>query len=87
MSLINSPPLVEPLFNKSGKIAVAWSNWFMQAFRLLFDIQNSGTTAQRPSTNLYPGKPYFDTSLGALGKPIFVNKTSTGWVDAQGNPV
>jgi len=55
-----------------------------QVFRICFDAQNSGTTANRPTANLYPGKFYFDTSLGANGKPIWISKTSTAWVDATG---
>lgn len=85
MSLINNAPIAEPV-NKGGKLLGAWPNWFGQVFRICFDVQNSGPTASRPSTNLYPGKFYFDTTLGAAGMPIYVNKTSTGWVDAQGNP-
>ena len=87
MALINTPPINGAIVN-DGFIAVnAFSLWLMQVFRICFDVQNSGTTAQRPATGLYPGKPYFDTSLAANGKPIWVNKTSTGWVDATGAAV
>lgn len=83
MSLINNAPIAEPIASKVGKAAGAWPNWFGQVFRICFDVQNSGPTASRPSTNLYPGKFYFDTTLG---KPVWVNTTSTGWVDATGAP-
>jgi hypothetical protein len=43
-----------------------------------------GTTAQRPTTGLYPGLRYMDTTLAAAGKPIYRNATNTGWVDATG---
>lgn len=47
----------------------------------------SGTTAQRPTKFLWAGRPYFDTSLGAAGKPIWRNKDNTGWIDATGAAV
>jgi hypothetical protein len=43
-----------------------------------------GTTANR-TTNPRIGWPYFDTSLGANGKPIWWN--GTAWVDATGTTV
>lgn len=61
-----------------------WGNWLSQAFAILQASEQSGTTAQRPTKNLWPGRIYFDTSLGANGKPIWVNKNATGWVLADG---
>lgn len=43
-------------------------------------LYKSGTTAQRPTTNLVVGMQYFDTTLG---QPIWWN--GTAWVDALGN--
>lgn len=42
----------------------------------------SGASAGRPTTNLYAGQFYFDTSLGSNGKPIWYN--GINWVDANG---
>ena len=61
-----------------------WGNFMTKAYMILFACSESGTTANRPTTNLYPGRVYFDTSLGANGKPIWVNKGITGWVLADG---
>jgi hypothetical protein len=50
----------------------------------------SGITAGRPAlpNERWPtGAIYFDTSLGAKGKPLWVNKTGDGWVDASGATV
>lgn len=44
----------------------------------------SGTSEERPNTNLYIGFQYFDTSLG---KPIWCSSIRGGWVDANGNAV
>jgi len=81
MSIIGTPPLRDPAGNSWTE---PWRNWFTQAQTILFAAQQSGPTAERPTKNLYPGRPYFDTTLGAAGKPIWVNKTATGWVLADG---
>lgn len=56
--------------------------WFKKIFIIAFDQQNSGTTAQRPTTELYVGKSYFDTTLG-----YGIRWNGTNWVDGQGNTV
>lgn len=84
--MINVPPNAEPIA-PNGRTAIAWSSWFMQVFRVCFAEAQSGTTANRPAKDLWPGRPYFDTSLGANGKKIWVDKNSTGWVDGDGNSV
>lgn len=86
-TIISQPPIRESFQDEKGNISRAWSAWMQQAFRVLFSATQSGTTAQRPADTLYPGKPYFDQSLGAHGKAIFVNKDATGWVDSSGNVV
>lgn len=43
-----------------------------------------GTTANRPTTDMFPGKLYFDTTLAANGKPIWYTGTGAIWVDATG---
>lgn len=58
------------------------ANWFMQVFRLCFDAQNSGTTAQRPTTNLYDGKPYTDTTLS-----IKIHYINGAWRNGAGGVV
>ena len=93
-SIINSPPtqrdldiVEQPGGKQVATWGKAWSSYWTQVFQLVFTIQQSGTTAQRPTTALFAGRPYFDTSLGAHGKKIFVNKTLDGWVDSSGNVV
>jgi hypothetical protein len=53
--------------------------WFKKLFIVAFDQQNSGTTAQRPTADLYVGKQFFDTTLGY---PIWYD--GSVWVDATG---
>ena len=49
--------------------------------------QSSVTTADRPTKNLFIGRFYFDTSLGARGKPIWISKDGSTWIDATGAAV
>lgn len=64
----------------------AWAGWLSTAQYILQDVSNSGTTAQRPTNNQYPGKPYFDTTLGI---PIWMKTPGSVpvWVNASGAPV
>ena len=64
---------------KTG-ITLGWQKFFSDASNYLQILTTSGTTANRPTKFLFIGRPYFDTSLGAHGKPIWY--TSAGWVDA-----
>lgn len=84
--MIGTVPIREnlPVADNTASWTTSWSNWFAQVRIICFAQQESGTTANRPTTSLYVGRRYFDTSLGANGKPIWVNKTATGWVLADG---
>lgn len=89
--VVNSPPTQRDLnvIDKPGGGQIAewpptWLNWFTQAFNVLAACSSYGTTAQRPTTNLWPGRPYFDTSLGTYGKPIWVGKDGATWILADG---
>lgn len=78
--LISSPPTRRAV-DDGAAVSRPWAGWFGQAFRLLFAMGQSGTTANRPTEGLWPGRPYFDTTLGM---PIWVNASGTGWVKADG---
>lgn len=87
MSVVTPPPLTSPLVDANGVMTPAWAQWIMQAYRVNFASQQSGTTAQRPTKDLYAGRMYFDTSLSTKGKAIWRNKDATGWVDGSGASV
>jgi len=61
-----------------------WPTGVNNVYSALNDIgeklNSSGVTENRPSTNLYVGKTYFDTTLN---KPIWYN--GTNWVDNNGD--
>lgn len=82
MALINTPPVSEEI---KGLVSPAWSAWVGQVFRGVLSVYQSGTTAQRPTQGLWVGRRYFDTELGANGKPIWVDKTGVTWVLADGS--
>lgn len=85
--MLEQPPLnVRPLAGHP-QFQKAWISWFAKVWYALSPLTESGTTANRPVTGLYPGRFYFDTSLGSSGKPIWVNKTVSGWVDGSGASV
>lgn len=82
--LINIPPISSALRVDKGGFAqwpAPWANWFTKAQAILFASSQSGTTALRPTTALYVGRPYFDTTLGY---PIWWDGSQ--FVDATGTP-
>ena len=90
--IINTPPIRVAVdeVNQDGmpvRVSRPFAAWFGQVFLACFSVTQSGTTAQRPTENLWVGRMYFDTSLGSNGKPIWLNKLGTGWVDASGASV
>lgn len=61
-----------------------WLAFFNVLQMVAADASRSGSTAERPTTNLYGGKIYFDTTLN---KPIWYNPFTLGWTDATGATV
>jgi hypothetical protein len=55
------------------------ANWFARAWEILAAVEQSGTTANRPTANRWTGRTYFDTTLG---RPIWWN--GTDWIRADG---
>jgi hypothetical protein len=79
-----------PSLLASVRLTPAWTTFFSNAYQILLGITQSGTTAQRPVKFLYVGRMFFDTSLGARGKPIWVASVSAGvavWIDSASNIV
>ncbi len=89
---ISAPPLRVPVSEMDAdgvpvRVTRDWSSHFTQVFNIVFAQSQAGTTAERPTKGLYVGRRYFDISLGAKGRPIYVDKTGLAWADADGNPV
>jgi len=82
---VNIPPNQDRIADESGRPSRAFVRWFTEIFTFLSSIDQSGTTANRPTANLWVGRFYFDTTLG---QPIWVKTTSpVVWVDATGSTV
>lgn len=62
-----------------SSIDPAWYTYFVNGRNWIVQNSQSGTTAQRPTTNLYNGLFYFDTTIG---KPIWY--LTSGWIKADG---
>ena len=81
-NLLSNPPIREAVQDADGNLSRAWVAWFDQVQRILFPAQQSGTTANRPTTNLWVGRFYMDTSLN---RPIWY--TGSNWIRADGTVV
>ena len=75
---LGTPPYAEDV-TQNGKMSIPWSEFMSNVQRLLGGLVESGTTAQRPTKNLYSGRMYFDETLGL---PIWYD--GSAWVKADG---
>ena len=80
-----SAPIKTPVIDESGRTSHEWLVFFGKLSKIVGVV--SGPTSGRPTTGLYPGMMYFDTSLSTHGKPIWINKDGSGWIDATGTSV
>jgi len=89
MALISQPP-TNAVDTQDGTLRIAgpsegWRNFFVAVFNICNALTMSGTTAQRPTTLLWVGRPYLDETLGI---PIWLKSiTPTVWIDGTGAPV
>jgi hypothetical protein len=68
--------LPQPPLNNRGDdyhFTPQWAGWFSTVQGILQAVSSSGTTANRPTKNLYIGQMYYDTTLGL---PVWVNAIS-----------
>lgn len=71
-------PIQEPI-DLNGAVNRTAIPWFTAVNSTLLNITSFGTTAQRPTKNLYIGQAFFDTTLGRPVWLISVNPIT--WVD------
>lgn len=86
MAIVNSPPQSPVDTFAKGQLmppSDGWRNFFNAVFNVCNAMTMSGTTAHRPATLLWTGRPYFDTTLGF---EIWY-KAAGVWVNAAGAPV
>jgi len=84
--MIPTPPFNAALFDKDGKVTKVGSEWLNLIWLAANSLTEYGTTAQRPTANLWIGRPFMDTTLG---QPIWVQAVTPAvvWIDATGTSV
>lgn len=75
-------PFQSIISDATSKVYNVWQQWFDRIQITLNAVTGSGTTANRPTQNLYLGQPYFDTDLNQT-----VVWDGSQWVSAGGTAV
>lgn len=74
-----------PVVDQDGKTPLPWGQWFARVHRIAAAVQSSGTTANRPTSVLWIGRTYFDTTLGI---PVWVKSVNpVVWCNSAGGAV
>lgn len=82
-----SPTPTKPIITEKGdRLPAVFQSWFGSIQQWLGPQGQTGTTAKRPTTNLWIGLCYYDTTLGY---PVFVHQISPSivWHNAAGAAV
>jgi hypothetical protein len=80
---VSLPPVPGQMISRNGILTPPWLSWFSQLYAFLTQTV-SGATAARPTTNLYVGRYYYDTTLSI---PVWVASLNpTVWVNSSGTP-
>lgn len=59
-----------------------WAQWFSRVHTIVLSVQQSGPTSERPTSVLWLGRRYWDTTLN---KPVYVASVNpTVWRDGAG---
>lgn len=73
--MINPPPTRSPLVDDKGMIKPEWQEFFSAAYFAIAAQEFYGPTANRPTKNLFIGRPYYDQTLGYSINVHSVNPT------------
>jgi hypothetical protein len=75
-----------PLVDDNKRVTLRWLQVLNQWRKVIESLQQSGPTASRPTTFLWVGRRYMDTTLGY---PVWVKQVSPSvvWVNAAGTTV
>lgn len=69
-------------FDEAGNWTPAWAQWLTRTHGAVITLQQSGPTADRPTSKLWLGRFYFDTTIN---KPIWLKSINPSvWVDGAG---
>lgn len=70
-----------------GKLTPGWNAWLNWVDQLVGAMRQSGPTASRPSSGLWIGRQFYDTTLGY---PVWVHSITAGvvvWHNGAGSAV
>ena len=71
--------------DSGGSFTPVWIAFFQRVLSVVNAGQQSGATADRPTTGLWIGRRYYDETLS---KPVYVRSVRpTVWKDAMGTTV
>lgn len=79
----DTPVSNEPVSDTINGVSRNWYKFFVNVRNAIVWRTQSGTTAERPTTNLQIGMPYFDTTLGyqvnlkSINPNVWVNGVGT----------
>ena len=79
---VEQPPFREQLVKEDGTLSDGWVRWIQQLHTFISAANDAGTTANRPTKNLWVGRPYFDTDLGY--QVIIESLNPTVWIPGSG---
>lgn len=75
----SNTPVVDPA---DGTATNPWQQWFSRINSIIVTGQQSGPTAARPTTQVWIGRQFYDTTLN---KPVYVSAVKpVVWRDASG---
>ena len=78
-------PSNDPVVNEDRKAFRTWAQWLTWVHLTIQAARQSGPTAERPTTLLWIGRQFYDTTLN---KPVFVRSVRpVQWRDAAGTIV
>ena len=78
-------PSNSPVVDADLTSSPAWQAWFSRIHSIAVTGQQSGTTANRPTSQVWIGRQYYDTTLN---KPVYVSAVKpVVWRDAAGTVV
>jgi hypothetical protein len=75
-------PSNSPVVDADLTSSTAWQAWFSRIHSIVVTGQQSGSTAKRPTTQVWIGRQFYDTTLN---KPVYVSAVKpVVWRDAAG---
>jgi hypothetical protein len=78
-------PSNNPVANEDGIASMPWLSWFQRIHSICTAMQQSGVTADRPTSLLWIGRRYYDETIN---KPVYLRAIRPNvWRDAMGNIV